>query len=82
MSDQDDTYNGIFWVRSKDFDMRWEAATPGESCDEIKRLRAENARLREALTNASSETLDAIVHNGIAMENLLKNINDGLEVKP
>ena len=51
MTDHDDTYNGIFWVRSKDFDMRWEAATPGESCDEIKRLRAENARLREALKN-------------------------------
>jgi regulator of replication initiation timing len=45
-------------------------------------LRAENARLREALTNARAETFDAIVHQGIAMENLLKNINAALEVKP
>jgi len=44
-------------------------------------LEAENARLREALTNARAETFDAIIHNGIAMENLLKNINDALEVK-
>jgi hypothetical protein len=45
-------------------------------------LRAENARLREALTNARAETFDAIVHNGIVMENLLKNINAALEVQP
>jgi hypothetical protein len=45
-----DTFGGIFWVPSKDFDRSWQAATPGESCDEIKRLRAENIRLREALT--------------------------------
>jgi hypothetical protein len=49
---------------------------------ELDTLRAENARLREALTNARAETFDAIVHNGIAMENLLKNINAALEVKP
>jgi hypothetical protein len=46
MSDKDDTYGGIFWVRADD---GWVSATPAESCDEIKRLRAENARLREAL---------------------------------
>jgi hypothetical protein len=47
MSDQDDTYGGIFWVRAEGGGLV--SATPGEACDEIKRLRAENARLREAL---------------------------------
>jgi len=80
MTDRGDTYGGIFWVRATDGG--WHSATPAESCDEIKRLRAENIRLRESLTNASSETFDTIVHNGIAMENLLKIINAALEVKP
>ena len=48
MTDQDDTHGGIFWVRADDGSSV--SATPGEACDEIKRLRAENARLREALT--------------------------------
>jgi hypothetical protein len=47
MTDQDDTSGGIFWVRAEGGDLV--SATPGEACDEIKRLRAENARLREAL---------------------------------
>ena len=47
MSDQDDTWGGMFWVR--EIGIGWRNATPGEACDEIERLRAENARLREAL---------------------------------
>jgi hypothetical protein len=50
MTDEDDTHGGIFWVRADDGSSV--SATPGEACDEIKRLRAENARLREALLNA------------------------------
>jgi len=55
MTDREDTYGGIFWVPSKDFDRSWQAATPGESCDEITRLRAENVQLRESLTEAQKE---------------------------
>ena len=47
MTDQEDTYGGIFWVRATD--SYWQTATPGEACAEIKRVRAENKRLREAL---------------------------------
>jgi hypothetical protein len=43
----DDTHGGIFWVRADDGSLV--SATPGEACDEIKRLRAENARLRAAI---------------------------------
>jgi len=59
----------------------WAVVPVDQAWDILVRHRAENARLREALTNASDETFDAIVHNGIAMENLLKNINAALEVK-
>jgi hypothetical protein len=52
MTDRGDTYGGIFWVRAAEGG--WQAATPGESCAEIERLRAENARLREALKNIST----------------------------
>ena len=45
--DQEDTHAGLFWVRASD--SYWQTATPGEACAEIKRLRAENARLRKAL---------------------------------
>jgi hypothetical protein len=48
MSDQDDTWGGMFWVRADGGGLV--SATPGEACDEIKRLRADNARLRDALT--------------------------------
>jgi hypothetical protein len=47
MTEQDDTWGGMFWVRADGGGLV--SATPGEACDEIKRLRAENARLREAL---------------------------------
>ena len=47
MTDQEDTYGGIFWVRATD--SYWQTATPGEACAEIKRVRAENVRLREVL---------------------------------
>ena len=57
MTDQDDTRGGIFWVRA---DGGLVSATPGEACDEIKRLRAENARLREALQHAAS-AMDSLV---------------------
>jgi hypothetical protein len=33
-----DTHGGIFWVRA--LDGGWRSSTPGEACDEIKRLRA------------------------------------------
>ena len=47
MTEQDDTWGGMVWVRADGGGLV--SATPGEACDEIKRLRAENARLREAL---------------------------------
>jgi len=47
MTDQGDTYGGIFWVRA--MDGSWRNASSGEACAEITRLRAENIQLREAL---------------------------------
>ena len=47
MSDKEDTYGGIFWVRADGGGLV--SATPHEACAEIERLRAENSRLREAL---------------------------------
>jgi hypothetical protein len=47
----DDMHGGIFWVRADGGGLV--SATPGEACDEIKRLRAENARLRALLDEAA-----------------------------
>jgi hypothetical protein len=51
----DDTHGGIFWVRADDGSLV--PATPGEACDEVKRLRAENARLRGIITDMALSDL-------------------------
>jgi len=62
VTDQDDTHGGIFWVRADGGGLV--SVTPGEACDEIKRLRAENARLREALTFYAGHARYHLVRDG------------------
>jgi hypothetical protein len=69
MTDRGDTYGGIFWVRATDGG--WHSATPAESCDEIKRLRAENARLQEALDEIA-----------FALKGCIRIAREALEMKP
>lgn len=79
----DDTHGGIFWVRADGGGLV--SATPGEACDEIKRLRAENARLREALENSAimiQGCYDAPTNPDSLPQMLLYYIRAALKVKP
>ena len=76
MTDQDDMRGGIFWVRA---DSGWVSATPGEACDEIKRLRAENARLRAALDEIAFAPPGAC---GPDLKGCIRIARAALEVKP
>jgi hypothetical protein len=73
-----DTFGGIFWIRA--MDGSWRNASAGEACIEITRLRAENARLREALVALLD---DAEVQDfGEWFEDRLKQACAALEMKP
>jgi len=79
----DDMHGGIFWVRADSGGLV--SATPGEACDEIKRLRAENARLRETLENSAimiQGCYDAPTNPDSLPQMLLHYIRAALEVKP
>jgi len=82
MSDQDDTWGGMFWVR--EIGIGWRNATPGEACDEIERLRAENARLRAALVYIGKVCIshDRGDEAGRALGHIADHARAALEVKP
>jgi hypothetical protein len=78
----DDTHGGIFWVSADDGSLV--SATPGEACDEIKRLRAENARLREALVYIGDVCIrhDQGNETGRVLGYIADNTRAALEWKP
>jgi hypothetical protein len=79
MTDEDDTHGGIFWVRADGGGLV--SATPGEACDEIKRLRAENERLRAALEEIARDDFDRPSTPSIKVA-MQKCARAALEVKP